>query len=115
MSNEVLIEGWLGADPKNYPETEDKRRFVKFDLAQKPRYSKKPPNWITCNAYTHVAEKIVDDLVLQKGDKVRVSGFLGTRYANPGCGRSHRFTVVIVNDILRIDSRLPPDAIRLNI
>ncbi len=115
MSNEVLIEGWLGGDPENFPETEGKSHFVKFDLAQKPRYSKKPPNWITVNAYGHVAEKIVDDLVLQKGDKVRVSGFLGTRYANPGCGRSHRFTVVIVNDILRIDSRLPRDAIRLNI
>ena len=27
MANEVLIDGWLGADPNDYPETAEKARF----------------------------------------------------------------------------------------
>jgi len=38
MANEVLIDGWLGADPNDYSETAEKARFVKFDIAQ--RHSK---------------------------------------------------------------------------
>ncbi len=51
------------------------------------------PNWITINAYGPVADKIVDGMRIQKGDKVRIVGFLASRY-----GRGHRFTVVVAND-----------------
>ena len=98
MANEVLIDGWLGADPDDYPATDKKSRFVKFDIAQKPKGSKQP-NWITINVYAHVADKAIEGLGLVKGDRVRIAGFLVGKHGKAACGRSHRFTVVVANDI----------------
>ena len=43
MANEVLVDGWLGADPDDYPETDDKSHFVKFDIAQRHKGSEQWP------------------------------------------------------------------------
>lgn len=98
MANEVLIDGWLGADPDDYPATEKKSHFVKFDIAQRHKGSEQP-NWITINSYGPVADKAIDGLGLVKGDKVRVEGFLVGKFAKGGCGRSHKFTVVTATAI----------------
>lgn len=97
--NEVLIEGWLGADPKDYPETDDKPHFVRLDIALEPRGARRPGQWVSVCAYGDAADRIMEELLLAKGTRVRVSGFLSTRYANPGCGRIHRFTVVVAREV----------------
>lgn len=97
MANEVLITGWVGAKPKDYPARDGKERFVRLDIATNPPNSEKDPNWIAVNAYGEMADRIIDGFWTRKGDKVRVTGFLSTRHANPGCGRRHRFTVLVAD------------------
>jgi single-stranded DNA-binding protein len=89
------------AEPDDYPETDTKSHFVKFDIAQRHKGSEQP-NWITINCYGKVADKAIDGLGLVKGDKVRVNGFLVGKFARARCGSSHRFTVVTANDILYV-------------
>ena len=102
MANDVLLDGWVGANPKDYPATEEKQRFVHFDIAHRPKGPKRP-NWITINGYGAVADKIVDGMQIRKGDKVRIVGFLASRYGkSPGCSRGHRFTVVVATDCLLV-------------
>ena len=102
MANDVLLDGWVGADPKDYPATEEKQRFCHFDIAHRPKGPKRP-NWFTINAYGPVADKIVDGMEIRKGDKIRITGFLASRYGKaPGCGRGHRFTVVVARDCLLV-------------
>ena len=101
MANEVLIDGWIGADPDDYPETEEKSHFVRFDIAHRHKGSNQP-NWITINCYGGVADKAIAGLGLVKGDKVRINGFLVGKHAKAACGSSHRFTVVVANDILYV-------------
>ena len=98
MANEVLIDGWLGADPDDYPATEEKVHFVRFDIAQRHKGSERP-NWISVNVYGPVADKAIDGLGLVKGDKVRIEGFLVGKFGKGGCGRSHKFTVVVATGI----------------
>ena len=100
MANDVLIDGWVGADPDDYPATEDKKRFVKFDICQQPKKAKQP-TWLTINAYGPIADKIVDGLEIGKGDQVRIKGFLVSRFANPGCGRRHRFTFIVARRLAK--------------
>ena len=110
MKNEVILEGWVGEKPQDYPEKEDKQRFVKFELALNPADSGKPAQWVRINAYGEVADKMIDGLWLQKGDRVRIEGYLSARNANPGCGRRHRFTVVCANEIELIEGFEQPAA-----
>ena len=107
MANEVLVDGYVGANPVDYPAKEGKKRFVRFDICQQAKKAKQP-NWITVNAYGPIADKIVDGLCIGKGDKVRITGFLAGRFANPGCGRRHRFTVVVASDCLLIVRKRDP-------
>ncbi|MCP4204732.1 MAG: single-stranded DNA-binding protein [bacterium] len=104
-----MISGWVGARPKDYPERDGKQRFVRLDVATNPPNSEKDANFVAVNAYGEMAGRIIDGLWIRRGDEVRVAGFLSTRHANPGCGRRHRFTVVVATDfeLLRMSKSRP--------
>jgi hypothetical protein len=97
MRNEVHLEGWVGEPPQDYPERDGKPRFVKFVLGLNPPKSEKSAQWVTVNAYGEVADRIVDGFRTCEGDKVKLHGYLSSRTANPGCGRHHRFTVIVAS------------------
>ena len=98
MANEVLIDGWLGSDPEDYPATEEKERFCLFNIAEHAPRDKKPPTWISINGFGSVADKIMDGFEIRKGDKVRITGFLISNLAQARCGHRHRFMVVVARD-----------------
>lgn len=98
MENEVVVDGWLAETPHDYPPTEKKDRFCRLDLSLKPK-SKGKAEWIAVSAFGEVADLVEDDLELQKGDLVRISGFLSSWYGRGRCGRTHRFTTVNATDV----------------
>ena len=89
----MIVDGWLAEAPRDFPRTEKKDRLVRLDLSLKPR--KKGAEWITVSLYKKVAALAVEGLRLQRGDLVRVEGFLASWIGNGRCGRRHRYTTVV--------------------
>jgi len=96
--NAVLLSGWLGANPQDFPvDPEDgkSKRFCTFRLAVKRKDGS--ANWLPIIAFGSQADWVMDHLFLEKGDHVSVEGFLSSHYSETEGGKRRRYVQVVAS------------------
>ena len=98
--NALLLSGWLGRDPEDFPvdpEDEKSKRFCTLSLAVKRKGGS--ANWLPVIAFGTQADWVMDHLFLVKGDHIAIEGFLSSHYSETEEGERRRYVQVVASSV----------------